>query len=213
MIKDVRYNRMGGRNGEILSQLSSRKVKPTVIDVGASYNPWAAEWITATVDLNDVPLKDTIQFRGDITNIIVWENILKYVAENGKFDYCICTHTLEDISSPILVVTMLSRIAKEGFVGVPSKYIESKHNGGPCRGWLHHRWIFNKEDDIIVAYPKLPFTEYLKCLQEISNSFHETNEELSFCWEDTCDIKAVNGDFFPSDNFAIEIYNNLLDKK
>lgn len=211
MIKDIRYNKIGERNGEVLSYLNSKPIKPTVIDVGASYNPWCSDFITATVDLNEVKLPNTIQFRGDMNNIIVWEEVLKYVAKNGKFDFCVSTHTLEDISNPMFVSTMLSRIAKEGFVAVPSKYVESKYNGGPCRGWLHHRWIFNVENDSIIAYPKLPFTERLKVLNEVATKFHESITELSFCWEETCDIQVVNGDFFPSEIFAIEIYNNLLD--
>ena len=213
MIKDIRYNEIEKRNGEVLSYLNRKPIKPTVIDVGASIKPWGGDFITATVDLNDVSLKDKIQFRGNITNIIVWEEVLDYVAKNGKFDFCICTHTLEDISSPIFVATMLSRIAKEGFVAVPSKYVESRQNGDVCRGWLHHRWIFNVENDSIIAYPKLPFTEHLKVLNEVATKFDESISELSFYWEETCDIQAVNGDFFPSDNFAIEIYNNLLDTK
>lgn len=211
MIKDIAYNKIGERNGEVLSYLTSKPIKPTVIDIGASYNPWCGDFITATVDMNEVGIPNIIQFRGDMNNIIVWEDVLKYVSENGKFDFCVCTHTLEDISNPIFVATMLSRVAKEGFVAVPSKYVESRHNGGPCRGWLHHRWIFNVENDSIIAYPKLPFTEHLKVLNEVATKFHESVTELSFYWNESCDIQIVNGDFFPSEIFAIQIYNNLLD--
>lgn len=210
MIKYTSYNAMGGRHNEVLSYLANKTKKPTVIDVGASYAPWCGEFITATVDLNETAVSGATQFRGDINNIDVWNEVLNYVEKNGKFDFCICTHTLEDISNPILVSGMLSRIAKEGFVAVPSKFVESRRNGGPCRGWLHHRWIFNNEEDVIVAYPKLPFTEYLICLDELATSFSEEVSELSFFWKDTCDIQAVNGDFFPSDDFALNIYSKLL---
>jgi hypothetical protein len=210
MIKYTSYNTIGGRHNEVLSYLANKEKKPTVIDVGASYAPWCSDFITATVDLNEVTVPGAIQFRGDVNNVDVWNDVLKYVEENGKFDFCVCTHTLEDISNPILVSGMLSRIAKEGFVAVPSKFVESRRNGRPYRGWLHHRWIFNNEGDIVVAYPKLPFTEYLLCLDELATGFSDEVSELSFFWKETCDIQAVNGDFFPSDNFALNIYNNLI---
>jgi len=210
MIKNINYNEINGKYAEVLTYLNNKTTKPTVIDVGASYNPWGGNFITATVDLNETMDAKAIQFRGDINNIIVWDEVLGYVKNNGKFDFCICTHTLEDISNPILVSGMLSCIAKEGFVAVPSKYAESKRTGTPYRGWLHHRWIFNNEGEKIVAYPKLPFTEYLQCLDEISLQYNSSVAELSFYWEDTCDIQIINNDFFPSDNFALNIYNNLL---
>lgn len=210
MIKQISYNLTKGKHNEVISYLSSKPKPLTVIDVGASINPWCSAFLTATVDLNKVPISGAIQFQGDINSMDVWIKVLEYVDKNGKFDFCICTHTLEDISNPIMVSKMLSRIAVEGFVAVPSKYVESRRNGGPCRGWLHHRWIFNNEGDQIVAYPKLPFTEHLQCLDEVALGYSEDVEELSFYWENSCDIQAVNSDFFPSDDFALNVYRNLL---
>ena len=210
MIKQLKYNSTEERHSEVLSYLANKPTKQTVIDVGASLNPWGQSFITATVDLNEASLIDTTHFRGDINNIHVWDGVLDYVAKNGKFDFCICTHTLEDISNPIFVVNMLSKIANEGFVAVPSKYVESRRNGGPCRGWLHHRWIFNNENEKVIAYPKLPSTEHLECLDQVALEYGQHNSELSFFWEGVCDIEAVNGDFFPSDAFALNIYKNLL---
>lgn len=211
MIKQISYNSIGGRHNEVLAYLSSKTKTPRVIDVGASYDPWGSKFITATVDLNEAPVPGALQFRGDINNVDVWNEVFDYVDQNGKFDFCICTHTLEDISNPILVSKMISQIAVEGFVATPSKYVESRRNGGPCRGWLHHRWIFNNEGEQIIAYPKLPFTEHLRCLDQVASGHHHGVEELSYYWEGECNIQAVNGDFFPSDAFAMEIYQNLLD--
>lgn len=212
MIKQLKYNSIGGRYEEVLSYLASKTKTPTVVDVGASLNPWGGNFITATVDINQSSNPARMKFTGDINHMDVWEEVLNYVRINGKFDFCICTHTLEDISNPIFVSKMLSKIAYEGFVAVPSKYVECARTGsvGLCRGWLHHRWIFNDEEDGIIAYPKLPFTEHLQCLDEVAQSFSEGVAELSFFWETSCDIQAINNDFFPSDAFAIEAYNRLL---
>ena len=155
-------------------------------------------------------LKDVIQFRGNITNIIVWEEVLDYVAKNGKFDFCICTHTLEDISSPIFVATMLSRIAKEGFVAVPSKYVECKRLGESYRGYIHHRWIFNMENDVFKAYPKQNFIEYETHLDKIADNYVKENAELQIFWENEIDLKIVNNDFLgPTVDSVKEYYKDL----
>lgn len=44
MIKDIRYNEIEKRNGEVLSYLNRKPIKPTVIDVGASIKPWGGDF-------------------------------------------------------------------------------------------------------------------------------------------------------------------------
>lgn len=60
-----------------------------------------------------------------------------------QFDFVICSHTLEDIRDPIWVCSEMMRVAKRGYIEVPSRIVES------CRGWehpreaglSHHRWL------------------------------------------------------------------------
>lgn len=104
-----------------IEELKESKPNLSVIDVGGGINSWCKH-TTHVVDIFVDPGSkeefvqthpDRIFFDFDITQRDNWKEVLDYVAENGKFDYAICTHTLEDISNPSLVCDMLQKIAKE----------------------------------------------------------------------------------------------------
>ena len=61
---------------------------------------------------------------------------------DGQFDFAVCSHTLEDVRDPVIVCRELQRVAKAGYVEVPSR-LEEHMTGlsGPWAGWAHHRWI------------------------------------------------------------------------
>lgn len=73
-----------------------------------------------------------------------------------QFDFAICSHTLEDIRDPIWVCSELVRVAKRGYIEVPSRIWET------CRGiehprlagLSHHRWLIEIENKRILFYPK-----------------------------------------------------------
>jgi hypothetical protein len=61
-----------------------------------------------------------------------------------EIDYVICSHTLEDIRDPLWVCSEMIRVAKRGYVEVPSRVWET------CRGsergvvgLSHHRWLID----------------------------------------------------------------------
>lgn len=61
-----------------------------------------------------------------------------------QFDFAICVTTLEDIRDPIWVCSELSRVAKAGYVEVPTVQAELIYNvegDGPYLGHEHHRWF------------------------------------------------------------------------
>ena len=111
----------------------------------------------------------------------------------------------------MLVTKMLSKIAKRGFNAVPSKYVESTRHEGNWRGWCHHRWIFNKEGNNIVAYPKQNFIEYLPIFDKLSSEKTLNNEELQWCWQNNCTLKIINDDYLGPDlSSVISYYSNLI---
>jgi hypothetical protein len=212
MIVNYKYGISHNRDLEVINYI--KDVKSTnknykVIDIGASLNAWTDSITDATIDIIENPNKNKLHFLGNLNYFEVWKNVLDYVNENGKFDFSICTHTLEDISNPKLVADMISKISNSGFISFPSKYYECNRHNRSFTGWLHHRWIFNYEKEKIIAYPKLPFIEYLDYLK-FDMSEYNTLEELSFFWQDSTNIEIINDDYFPSEDFMLNTYRNIL---
>jgi len=175
-----------------------------VLDVGAMVNPMFPN--TDTVDINQ-----PATFQGNINYPDVWAKVKTNVRKNGKYDYAICSHTLEDIANPLYVCQQLSKVAKRGGIVVPSKYIESGRHAGYYRGFIHHRWIWNIEDGKFVGYPKVNMFEHPKFDKLMSRG--STHSEIVMLWEGEIDVSAVNGDFLGPDNASVEGYYEKLLKE
>jgi hypothetical protein len=204
---DIKYTPIGERT-EVLVLLENLKCK-RVLDIGGTLNNWASKYVTHLVDINPPDNAENIKyFKGDLGLPEVWNSILEDVSKNGKFDFIISTHTLEDLRNPQMVLYYMEKIGKQGFIAVPSKYVESGRWGMQFRGWNHHRWIFNNENGELVLYPKLNFTEYLPILDTLGSQNTSSVDELQFFWSDTIKWKTVNNDFFDHD--MVNLYNNLI---
>jgi len=183
----------------------------SVIDIGGAMGSWADEVVTAYLDCNSTKYlsgkTNSLLFDGNISDYEGWMSVLDHVKENGKFDFAICTQTLEDIRNPQLVLKMLPLIAKEGYIDVPSKYHEFRINEKPddhdrqiwglrgdIIGYTGHRWILNMVDSVFELYPKLPFVEHLPGLDWL-NSDPPEKMMLCFWWKDNIPFRTVNDDF------------------
>jgi len=61
---------------------------------------------------------------------------------DGTFDFAICSHTLEDVRDPVWVCAELVRVARAGYIEVPSRLEEQSFGiQGPWVGWGHHHWL------------------------------------------------------------------------
>jgi SAM-dependent methyltransferase len=75
------------------------------------------------------------------------------------FDFAVCTFTLEDVRDPIRVCEEMSRVARAGYVEVPSLLDEltwrvAELGGGPWVGHTHHRWLCTLQDGELQFLPK-----------------------------------------------------------
>ena len=222
--------------------LSSKKSQGDykVLDVGGAVGPWFWNYTDAILDflppstVGKIAPPEGLQssppnsfegefFEGNITLPEGWDEVNKKVQKNGKFDFVICRHTIEDINHPEFVINELQKVAKAGFIGVPSKHAELTKgiypNRPKTRGFHHHRWIFVTKNGRLYGLPKMGWTDSLtnRELRKIKHPRPDTHKwELSFYWEENIDALYVVPftDNIPenySDDFIIECSKEITE--
>src|SRR5882672_6252258 len=136
---------------EILSRLTDSDL---VLDVGGWGKPFArADWV---IDLmphetrgiyGETPDRDAERFSAatwverDICDREPWP------FTDRQFEFAICSQTLEDVRDPVWVCSELNRVAKAGYIEVPSRLEEQSWGcAGEFVGWDHHRWLIDVAD-------------------------------------------------------------------
>lgn len=146
---------------EIIEFIKKKKEKnPSyrVIDLGGGLNGWSADIANLIVDINVPDSPSTLQM--DICDESNYKKIVNFVEANGLFDYCICTHTLEDLYNPFLPLKYMPRIAHAGVITMPTITDElSPVQSLSWNGYIHHRWMFDFLDGKIFIIPKIKSLE------------------------------------------------------
>jgi methyltransferase family protein len=93
---------------------------------------------------------------------------------DGQFDFASCSQTLEDVRDPVWVCSELRRVARAGYIEVPSR-LEEQALGvdGPWAGWSHHRWLV----DVVPGRVEFTFKPHLIHVRESDHfppGFHAT---------------------------------------
>jgi hypothetical protein len=121
-----------------------------VLDVGGGASPFErADWV---VDL--LPYEDRGRYgypsgpeRRERFSGETWVSFdicgpERWPFPDDRFDFAICSHTLEDVRDPVWVCAELCRVARAGYIEVPSRLEEQSYGfQGPWVGWNHHRWL------------------------------------------------------------------------
>jgi hypothetical protein len=115
------------------------------------------------------------------------------------------------LAYPEAALKYMPRIAKSGFIAVPSKYWELDRRQS-FRGGHHHRWIFDNHNGLLKMYPKINLIEYM--------TQYNTNEplikqrgktELRMLWDDTIDFSIINNDYLgPTFEDVVNMYEGLI---
>lgn len=104
--------------------------------------------------------------------------------DDGQFDFAICSHTLEDVRDPVGVCRELNRVAKAGYIEVPSRAEEQTWGvHGEWVGWSHHHWLCTVDEDL--ARIDFLFKPHLLGLEGVhfSAGFEAPQRIESFFWE------------------------------
>lgn len=74
-----------------------------------------------------------------------------YPFADKELDFVICSQTLEDVRDPLWVCAEMNRIAKRGYIEVPTRDNESSRGAEyGIVGLSHHRWLIDIDDDELV---------------------------------------------------------------
>jgi hypothetical protein len=96
---------------------------------------------------------------------------------DDHFDFAICAQTLEDLRDPVWVCQELSRVARAGYVEVPSRLEEQSWGvHGPWAGWSHHHWLCEVVDGRLEVVFK-PAMVHARESDHFPAGFHATLSE------------------------------------
>lgn len=189
-----------------------------VIDIGGSAVQHKNIRIHTLVDLlhpKDVPyITEKRLFADNFVQLDVTREKLPF--KDNEFDFCLCTHTLEDLYNPFLLIEEMSRVAKEGYLATPSmgKDMEFKKIDltdwltGPRRtpGESHHHWFFVKGKDEFTVIPKVFPILYTR---EFFIKEWSGRDEFRYHWKGEIKYKRVKT---TSIHELINIYRNYVVK-
>jgi len=193
-----------------VEQLKAQTPNFTLLDIGATHNPFNKDYLTHTFDLRPAGRTDVVEFAGNINNAEDWVQLFDYVEKHGKFSFCNCTHTLEDIADPMVALKYMPMIAEQGFIAVPSKYYELQRRES-FRGAIHHRWIWNGRNNRLVGYPKINLIEYISYGEYDKIIAEQSETELRVFWQDDIDYEIINNDYLgPTREAVIDMYVDLI---
>jgi hypothetical protein len=208
MIKEWSYNQVGGRRDEIKKYILDKGYKS--IDLGASAMYWSYPECKFVADSVSISKEGTTFFEVNIEDKNTWSELLSYVSLNGKFDFSICSHTLEDVFNPLELIKLLENISHSGFIAIPSKYDEfSFLYENKYRGNAHHKQFFEVIDDELIIFPKFSWIENNERSDEILK--YRKGSELSFIWENKIPVNIFGkGKPFMSDGELINNFYNQI---
>jgi len=174
------------------------RLKPTdqVLDVGGWHTPFnRADWLIdimpyATRNKPGAFAQDRMPTERFTEGTYLQTDICKtpWPFRDKQFDFVLCSHTLEDIRDPIGVCAELVRVARAGYIEVPSRLVESSK--GVERpfycGYYHHRWLCETEGTKISFMFKPAMLHAYRRFHFNTGPFRKINpkyESTGFFWD------------------------------
>ena len=132
---------------------------------------------------------------------------------DGAFDYVICSHVLEHVEDPDLLVSELMRVAPRGYIETPSEI------GERIYGWHYHNWVVNLIDGCLVLQKNDKRTEFGQLFHTLAaknkywKRFHIMHHRLflvQYEWEGKIDYEIMDGQESPLDLKCSQTIEELL---
>jgi len=157
-----------------------------VLDVGSGDNPH----VRADV-LCDLHLLGSGERSGKFDLVIdgrpfVFAHACRLPFKDKAFDFIICSHLLEHVSNPAILLEELMRVGKAGGIESPSSLMEKLY------GWSFHRLLINHDWDCLIIRPKPKDEKFRIIPEEVKSSPYwrklvEKNRKyflVSYFWKD-----------------------------
>jgi len=143
------------------------QIKPTdkVLDIGGSMKQHPFLKINTLVDIippEESPYKKEKLSAEHFVRVDISKEKLPF--KNKEFDFALCTHTLEDLYNPFLIIDEMSRVGKRGYIATPSFGTDILYSHFNLTDWLtggrrvpgiaHHKWLFSLKRGKMQILPK-----------------------------------------------------------
>jgi SAM-dependent methyltransferase len=122
-------------------------------------------------------------------------------------DFVICSHVLEDVRDPLWVCREMMRVARRGYLEVPSRVAETCRGVEPGQvGWSHHRWLIDIGNEGVVflmKYHTIHSHWRLSFPSSVLRGLEERAKVQWLFWDDrfACDERTIHG----ADRIAAEL--------
>lgn len=212
MIYDVeRRDRFEGRDKVLKYLLDNKDKYKRIIDIGGAQDPWAKEVVTAYIDAMDIAvyssryegrmddgrIEAADRWTNDLDDEEFWREFVEYEVIE-PYDFAICSHVLEHVSNPYLLLRTLPKIAREGWVACPTPGLELKWRdsyGIKTRGGPFHRWVVVVKKDEnnewkVWMYPKYGFVQTMDGLDWAEQT--PDRVQVSFYWKEIIPFSVFN---------------------
>jgi len=178
------------------------QLKPTdkILDVGGSMRQHLEIKVDTLVDIirpEEAPYGPTELLAKNFVRLDITRQRLPF--KDNEFDFCLCSHTLEDLISPFLVLEEMARTAKRGLIVTPSFGSDIVFSHLNFTDWLtgarripgqaHHKWLFYKQGRKIRIIPKNFSILYTSNFQVAQWS---GAEEFVYYWEGKIEYEKGN---------------------
>jgi ubiquinone/menaquinone biosynthesis C-methylase UbiE len=199
--------------------ITKYKLKPTdkILDIGGSMKQHTDINIDTLVDIvhpKDAPYYPSKLRAKHFVKVDIQSNKLPF--KNKQFDFCLCTHTIEDLSWPFLALDEMARVSKRGLITTPSRGEDMVFTQFDITNWMtggrrvpgvgHHKWFFEKRGKTLYVitknYPLLYSGEF---------QFTKWNgpEECRYYWSDDVKYKVAQEIDF---HLLIKEYREFVEK-
>jgi len=182
---------------EIISRF---KIKPKdkVLDIGGSMRQREEIRVDTLVDIispEEAPYGPSKLQATHFVRLDVVKQKLPF--KDKEFDFCLCSHTLEDLTYPFLVIEEMERVAKRGLIVTPSMGADMVFSHINFTDWLtgarrvpglgHHKWFFYKRRGKLRIIPKNYAILFTHRFQVVD--WRGEDEALNY-WEEGIDYEA-----------------------